>query len=166
MRHSAILVYPIASVPHCGLFNRWAPMNPTARNFACLAVAVLASWLLASWLRFGWSELFINDRAFTLYWGLISVGTLMNWLFYLIFFFALGALLAPMLVSHRTWVWGLSLGPSYSLLRYVLGNNWVAADAGFYVYLALLGEYFMPALGGFLGVFSFGHLRSRTLVPN
>ena len=106
-------------------------MNPTARNFACLAVAVLASWLLASWLLFGWWELFINDRAFTLYWGLISVGTLMNWLFYLIFFFALGALLAPMLVSQRTWVWGLSLGASYSLLRYVLGNNWVAADDGF-----------------------------------
>ena len=27
MRHSAILVYPIASVPHCGLFNRWKPVD-------------------------------------------------------------------------------------------------------------------------------------------
>ena len=71
-----------------------------------------------------------------------------------------------MLVSQRAWVWGLSLGASYSLLRYFLGNNWVAADAGFYVYLALLGEYLMPAIGGLLGVLSFGHLRSRTLVPN
>ena len=27
MRHSAILVYSIASVPHCGLFNRWSSIE-------------------------------------------------------------------------------------------------------------------------------------------
>ena len=31
MRHSAILVYPIVSVPHCGLFNRW-PLNSMHRQ--------------------------------------------------------------------------------------------------------------------------------------
>ena len=32
MRHSAILVYPIVSVPHCGLFNRWAQLVPLAKT--------------------------------------------------------------------------------------------------------------------------------------
>ena len=32
MRHSAILVYPIVSVPHCGLFNRWHQLFPLAKT--------------------------------------------------------------------------------------------------------------------------------------
>ena len=32
MRHLAILVYPIVSVPHCGLLNRWAQLFPLAKT--------------------------------------------------------------------------------------------------------------------------------------
>ena len=32
MRHLALLVYTVISVPHCGLFNRWAQLVPLART--------------------------------------------------------------------------------------------------------------------------------------
>ena len=45
MRHSAILVYTVVSVPHCGLFNRWPPM----KTFASLLLVLLLATPEASW---------------------------------------------------------------------------------------------------------------------
>jgi hypothetical protein len=74
-------------------------MNPTARNFAVFAVALLASSVLAGWLHYFWYALLINDRTFKVYLELISAGTLMNWFFYFIYFFAIGFLLSLTLVT-------------------------------------------------------------------
>ena len=141
-------------------------MNPTSRNFAVFAVALLASSVLAGSLNYFWHALLINDRTFTVYLELISVATLMNWFFYFIYFFATGFLLSLALVTKRAWLWGLSLGVCYSLLRCFLGQQWFAPDAGFYVYFAHIGEYLMPAFGGLLGAFLLGHFRTRAVVPN
>ena len=51
MRHSAILVYPIVSVPHCGLFNRWAQLVPLAKT--SLLSEQMAGRALDNLRRFG-----------------------------------------------------------------------------------------------------------------
>ena len=141
-------------------------MNPVLRNFACLVVAVVLNLFLANWLHIAWCEALINNRIFTVYGALISAGDLLSWLFYVVFFFASGLLLASALNSSRAWFWGLSLGVCYSLLVYFLGSEWISPDAGLHVYLARAGEYVMPPFGGFLGALIGSRLRSRRSDPN
>jgi hypothetical protein len=83
----------------CRLNSTLGTNESDRANFAVFAVALLASSVLAGWLHYFWYALLINDRTFKVYLELISAGTLMNWFFYFIYFFAIGFLLSLTLVT-------------------------------------------------------------------
>ena len=99
-------------------------MNQVLRNVVCLVVAVAVCFVLANWLHIGWAEALINNRTFIVYVDLISVGSLLSWLFYFVFFFTGGLLLAAVISASRAWIWGLSLGVCYAPLVYLFSWEW------------------------------------------
>ena len=52
MRHSAILVYTVVSVPHCGLFNRWKLFRMNFRNRTRILQLTVAVGLFSVLLGF------------------------------------------------------------------------------------------------------------------
>jgi len=136
-------------------------MSKLPHNLVCLAIALFLSWVLAPVLSVVWSEAFINDRTFHVYWQVISVGTLLRWLFLVLFFFASGLILASTVVSSRPWAWSLLVGACYSLYRLAFTSEWFAPDAEFYVYLSSYGEYTMPLIGAMFGALASSLMRHR-----
>ena len=112
-----------------------------------LKVASYGGWYGSA----GWDEAFVNERTFTLSFGWFNWATLISWSFYLLFFFALGLLVASSFgPPHAAW-WAIALGVVYGLERLRHSGHFFQPDDGWFTYLFAYGTYVMPALGALCG---------------
>jgi len=112
-----------------------------------LKVATYGAWYGSA----GWDEAFVNERTFSLSFGWFNWGSLISWSFYLIFFFALGLLVASSFgPPHATW-WAVALGLAYGLLSLQHSGHFFQPGDSWGAYVFAYGTYAMPALGSLCG---------------
>jgi len=125
--------------------------------FAVLFIAaVYGAWYGSA----GWDETFVNERTFSMPFGWVDWGQLISWSFFVIFFFALGLLMASLFRSSHSGWWTLGLGAAYGLFYFQHSVHFSQPSDTWATYFFTYGTYFMPPLGALCGS-AFANMLSR-----
>jgi hypothetical protein len=138
-------------------------MRKIVVNLLICLVALPFVYAAASFLRTAWFEAFVAKRTSTEHFGFLAGDSVLIWLFYLIFFFAIGVGLPALLRTNRPIVWAVCFSLVYSLFRLVMGTSHFSHPSA-YIYVRLVGEYTMPMLGCAVGALLGRRLRG--MAPN
>jgi hypothetical protein len=100
--------------------------------------------------RLGWNLAFVDGRSFRAWYGLDWSILISGW-FDLLFFFAMGMVVANLVGGSRRIGWALAFGLLDVAIRLLLGRNSFAADAEWYVYLPVYLQFIFAPLGAAAG---------------
>jgi hypothetical protein len=101
-------------------------------------------------LRRKWNGLF--GDTFTVYYGWFSGIYAVQYLFDLLLFGLVGALIGFLFPSPASTRWAVGLGIFFGFARSLQFTHDFTAAARWYDYAAAYGQYFIPAVGAYLGV--------------
>jgi hypothetical protein len=132
-------------------------------NLVAAFGVLLAAMLIAPTLAVVWAHAFIVGRTFTGELWPLAASSLLMWLYYLLFFFAFGALLFVLVRSPRPLAWGLAVGAAYCLWWLAAGSIYVP-EPSVGTYVSIAGEYVSAVVGCVLGVAA--ARKVRRMAPN
>jgi len=126
-------------------------MKLHAWKFAVFGLLVLTAVVCSQLGRVGWFEAFIDNRIFSVPFGILDWAQLISWCFEFLFFFACGVLVAGLFIANGPRWWGFAFGLICGLLHFLGSGNGFTSNATWSTYFWAYGVYLVPALGAFVG---------------
>jgi hypothetical protein len=128
-------------------------MQNLIRNTLILLIAIIVAFLVVPFFQQYLFYFFFMDRTFSSSSEWLDELSMLQWLFYALFFTAFGFILAKLINSTRRWLWVTSLGVIYSVILLAISKHYFYQETTVANYFWAYGLYAMPIFGTWLGYF-------------